>query len=146
MQISRPNGQHNYSAEVASTRNKPAGSQSDQVATLKKSVISKEQKARHQKAEEHKLLAASPANEQHTSAELNTKELRINSQYAQFLPELVTSSILTMQDVSNDSIRGRLVTDGQNNLTKNAIQNYLNNQSLEDIEHISDVLGIDVYA
>ena len=147
MQISRSNGLQNASVanDYSSKRHKRPVS----APASGNSVTSKEKRTtQRQNSENQKLLAKLPAAQptgQQSFTELNTKELKINSQYTQYLPELVSPSIMTAGEFAHDSIRGRLVTDGHTTLSKTAIQTYQNNQSLEDVQHVSDLMGIDIY-
>jgi len=46
----------------------------------------------------------------------------------------------------NNNIRGNLVTDKQNYVVAKAIDTYTNHQELEQSEHVSQVMGVDLYA
>ena len=47
---------------------------------------------------------------------------------------------------NNNKIRGTLVTENQNFMVANAIDTYARHQELEHSEHVSQVMGVDLYA
>ena len=141
MQISNSNIQ---AAFYANQTNRKQNKLVNDVAAKQEAQSSQDNKALNNKKSNTKnkaLIYAFDGVHNPTRANKN----KINQQNSEITLAQVDSG-LHQESKNNNNIRGTLVSENQNFVVATAIDTYSRHQELEHSEHVSQVMGVDLYA